>query len=158
VSLGDDETITTVQSLCGRRDTQLSIRNWLKHLEKDIATQWRKTTGEWPEPMLAWSGLIEELHEFSIDGESYHTAISLWRRRQEDPTDTSAWGGAFVAPSMAYHVKLLRNPRSEVLDLSLPGRTTARILLSGGAQQRISFIGTGPYPQANATNGGDGSG
>jgi len=131
------------------RSVAISVRNWLKKLAKDVESHWREIAQKWPEQMPAWSGQIEEIDcEFSVDDYRLTSRISLWLRRQEDPTDASSWGGGFSMPSLGDRMRLLLQPKLEPAWLTIRGRKPARIWLSGSSDEGVFFLGTGPYPSS----------
>jgi hypothetical protein len=147
VSLGDDETIKSLQKLGGDWSTPVNVRNWLRNLTEDVTNHWREVIQKWPEPLLAWSGQIEELPaEFSVDGHRFKSTISLWLRRQENPTDSTSWGGGFALSSLEERMQIVLEPRLEPARLTIDGRQPVRIWFDGSRDGGLFFVGTGPYP------------
>ena len=124
------------------------VENPFTEVTEDVERHWQKVTQEWPEPLLAWSGQLEEVEsEFVIGDHPFTSKISLWLRRQEDPTDRASWGGGFLVPSITDRMQMVLEPRTEPVRLSIPGRKPGRIWFSGSsAAGQILFVGTGPYP------------
>ena len=149
VALGDDETIAALRDIRRDRNTPINVKNWLRHLTEDLEKHWREVTQRWPDSLLAWSGQLEELDtEFMIGDRRFVSNISLWMRRQEEPTGLVSWGGGFVIPSTIERIQMFLAPPSGPVSLSIAGRVPCQIWYSGANEQgQVSFIGTGPYPQ-----------
>jgi hypothetical protein len=154
VTLGDDETIAALRALGKGRNTPMNVKNWLKHLTEDIEQHWREATQRWPEPILAWSGQLEEFEtDFVVGNRPFTSTISLWLRRQEDPIDIASWGGGFLVPSIGDRMQMVLNPPLQPVRLSVPGRKPGLIWYSGSsAGSQVLFVGTGPYPHRIDSN------
>lgn len=147
VALGDDDTIAALRDLQRERETPVNVKNWLKYLIEEIEKHWREVANKWPEPLLAWSGQLEEFEsEFVLGHRRLTSTISLWLRRQSDPTDTASWGGGFIIPSIRDRMQMVLNPQSEPVPLAICGRRSAQIWYSGSTESQVLFVGTGPYP------------
>jgi hypothetical protein len=146
--IGDDETIDAVKVLRSQSDTPPNVQNWLEAIAADLEKHWRDVTRNWPEPWLPWTGQLEEIEGVvTLAGKQFTTKLSLWCRRQEDPTDTSSWGGGFATSSPFDILREFSREQSDPIPIGIEGRRNANVWLSAtGIDGYVLFIGTGPYP------------
>jgi hypothetical protein len=145
--LSDDETIDALTDLAHVRNTPINVKNWIAKLAEDAEQHWKDTTHAWPEVLSAWSGQIEEIEtELEVGSRRLTTKLSLWQKRQEDPTGFISWGGAFEVPLPERMRMMLASP-TEAVPLHIQGRRVAQIWYSGATPSgQILFLGTGSYP------------
>jgi len=146
--IGDDDTVRAIRNISAERDIPFNVQNWLDSVGEAIESNWRDVTRKWPDPWLPWSGLLEEVEgQVIVDGAPMRKHFSLWCQRQDGPTDTASWGGAFRAQSASevFRYFLQQHRTSIVID----GRRSAEIVLNAtGTDGQVLFVGNGPYPEA----------
>jgi hypothetical protein len=114
-----------------------------------LEKQWRKTTGEWPEPWRHWHGAIERVKGTLSTGGSAHTAdLYLWHRRGKRAEGVSDWGRAAYVEHMG-HALSLAQARGEVV-LAIDGRRPTPVLVVNARNSEIVLTGNGPYPNGEA--------
>jgi hypothetical protein len=149
--VGDDEDLRTLDTL--RRDpaSPPNVAYWFERTREELEKQWKKTTGEWPEPWRHWDAAIERVKgTLSVGGQDHVVELHLWHRRGRGAEGISGWGGAGRVDSPGYTLHLAQT-RDDVT-LTIEGRQLARALVAslthklGAEGAEIVLTGNGPYP------------
>jgi HEAT repeat protein len=145
--VGDDEDLRALDTL--RRDPACppNVAYWFERTREELEKQWKKTTGEWPEPWRHWNAAVERVQgTLSAAGNDYVADLYLWHRRGKGAEGVSGWGGAGQVESMGHAMQLAH--ASGEITLAIEGRRSARALVVSITNSEIVLTGNGPYPSA----------
>jgi len=145
--VGDDEDLRALDTL--RRDPAYppNVAYWFERTREELEKQWKKTTGEWPEPWRHWNAAVERVQgTLSAAGNDHVADLYLWHRRGKGAEGVSGWGGAGQVESMGHAMQLAH--ASGEITLAIEGRRSARALVVSMTNSEIVLTGNGPYPSA----------
>ena len=142
--LGDDESVRQLEEHAANAIYSPNHKYWLKHLIGKTKENWKKTTGQWPEPWQTMPGTIEEGNGwFTASGHpDIQVKYTLWYQPASSPFEKHTWGGYIFAEG------LLLNRSRGVLKLA-DGRQS-EIYFPVSIGQEANFLGMGLYPRKNA--------
>jgi hypothetical protein len=142
--LGDDESVRQLEEHAATAIYSPNHKYWLKHLIAKTKENWKKTTGQWPEPWQTMPGTIEEGNGwFTASGHpDIQVKYTLWYQPASTPIEKHTWGGYIFAEG------LLLNRSRGVLKLA-DGRQS-EIYFPVSIGQDANFLGMGLYPRKNA--------
>jgi hypothetical protein len=143
--VGDDEDLAQLRAMSADITLPPNITYWCERTADELEKQWKRTTGEWPQPWPQWDGAIERVHAtLSAKGIEHELDLHLWRRRAKGAEGFSGWGGA---ASVAVTTDLWQFAQlHEDVSINVTNRPSARALIVGVNNTGIVLTGTGPYP------------
>lgn len=143
--VGDDEDLRTLATLFRDPTYPPNVAYWFERTREEMEKQWKKTTGEWPEPWRHWNAAVEHVQgTLSAAGNDHVADLYLWHRRGKGAEGVSGWGGAGQVEDMGHAMQLAQ--ASGEIALAIEGRRSARALVVSMTNSEIVLTGNGPYP------------
>jgi hypothetical protein len=139
IAVGDDECVRLLRTHVESEARQPHVQHWVEYVIDGLEKRWRKITQEWPEPWLAFEGVLRQGEGTLVlpDGRSMPVVFSLWSQPASAPGEQSIWGGPMREVPMG---------TAPNCKLDLDERTSREIVLTGKKNNMATFLGKGSYP------------
>lgn len=145
INVGDDSDIEELSRLSRSHDLPPNVRHWLQRTLEELESQWKETTGKWPDPWLPWEGTVERVAgRIKTANHDQQAKFTLWRKRGFGD-ELSDWGG-FVSADPVRNL-MISFDEAETMTIEIEGRQIATAVATKGIAGGLFFAGSGNYPQ-----------
>jgi hypothetical protein len=145
IQVGDDKTLKLLKKRQKSAEISPNIRHWLSQIVAQLEKEWRKITKKWPDPVVAYSGTIEEANGSMLLGKkSLEVRFSLWLRPAQRPSEFSSWGGAAWTSDSWEFINIGKH---SVVSIELEDGRKAKIHPQQTLGNTLIFLGQKQYPE-----------